>query len=198
MKPYFDTSHVTSGLLAVAVLFWGVMELGHRAQGYQNQAGARRIGQPGYRIALLLGLIAGGAVLFLAPHVVPAAAIRPPAAVFAAGLVILVAGLVLRGWSFLTLGRYFTHTVMVSSDQPVISTGPYRLLRHPSYAGLVLALAGIGLTAANWASLAGVTLLPLGPLLWRIRVEENALGATLGDRYRAYASRRKRLVPFVW
>ena len=41
-------------------------------------------------------------------------------------MVILVAGLVLRGWSFKALGEYFTHTVMVSSDQPVISTGPYR------------------------------------------------------------------------
>jgi protein-S-isoprenylcysteine O-methyltransferase Ste14 len=198
MKPYFDTSHVTSALLAVIVLTWGVMELAHRAQGNRNRTGARRIGQPGYRIALVLGLVAGAAVLYLAPRVVPAAAIRPPVAAFAVGLVVLVGGLVLRGWSFLTLGRYFTHTVMVSPDQPVITAGPYRVLRHPSYAGLVLAWAGIGLTAANWGSLAGVIVLPLGPVLWRIHVEENALGATLGDRYLAYSSSRRRLVPFVW
>jgi protein-S-isoprenylcysteine O-methyltransferase Ste14 len=198
MKPYFDTSHFTGALLLVPILAWGTMELSHRAQGNQNRAGSVRIGQPGFRIALLLCLIAGAAVLYLAPRVVPAAAIRPPVAAFAIGLVILVGGLVLRGWSFLTLGRYFTHTVMVSSDQPVITAGPYSLLRHPSYAGLVLSCAGVGLTAANWVSLAGVTLLPLGPILWRIHVEEKALGATLGDRYHAYASSHKRLVPFVW
>ena len=59
-------------------------------------------------------------------------------------MAILVAGLVLRGWSFKTLGEYFTFTVMVSSDQPVITAGPYRLLRHPSYTGILLACAGAG------------------------------------------------------
>jgi isoprenylcysteine carboxyl methyltransferase (ICMT) family protein YpbQ len=39
----------------------------------------------------------------------------------------------LRGWSFAALGQYFTFTVMVSSDQPVVTAGPYRVLRHPSY-----------------------------------------------------------------
>ena len=104
----------------------------------------------------------------------------------------------LRGWSFKTLGQYFTHTVMVSSDQPVIATGPYRVLRHPSYAGLILAGLGVGLASANWAGLAGLMLLSITALLWRIRIEESALMATLGDRYRAYAAQHKRLVPLVW
>ena len=47
----------------------------------------------------------------------------PAPVAFAAGLAVLLAGLVLRGWSFKTLGQYFTHTVMVSSDQPVITAG---------------------------------------------------------------------------
>jgi protein-S-isoprenylcysteine O-methyltransferase Ste14 len=113
-------------------------------------------------------------------------------------MVVLLAGLVLRGWSFKALGQYFTHVVMVSSDQPVIATGPYRVLRHPSYAGVLLAVIGVGLAAANWADLAGLLLLVLTPLLWRIHVEENALRATIGDAYRAYAAQHKRLVPLVW
>lgn len=96
------------------------------------------------------------------------------------------------------LGRYFTHTVMVSADQPVISTGPYRVLRHPSYTGVIMAALGIGLAAANWAGLAAVMVLILMPLVWRIHVEEKALLATLGDRYRGYAAQHKRLVPLVW
>ena len=143
-------------------------------------------------------LIATNVVLYLGPRIVPAAAIRPGAAAFAAGLVLLLAGIILRGWAFKTLGKYFTFTVMVSADQPVISAGPYRLLRHPSYTGLLLGCAGVGLASANWVALAGLTLLPLALLLWRIQVEENALLATLGEPYRRYAAQHKRLVPLVW
>jgi protein-S-isoprenylcysteine O-methyltransferase Ste14 len=124
--------------------------------------------------------------------------IRPGAAAFAAGMAILVAGLVLRGWSFKTLDEYFTFTVMVSTDQPVVANGPYRLLRHPSYTGILLGCIGAGLTSANWVGLATMALLPLSVILWRIHIEENALMTTLGDRYRAYASQHHRLVPLIW
>jgi protein-S-isoprenylcysteine O-methyltransferase Ste14 len=93
---------------------------------------------------------------------------------------------------------YIQFTVMVSTDQPVVTVGPYRLLRHPSYTGILLACTGIGLASANWASAVAFPLLPLALLLWRIHVEENALLATLGDRYRSYAAQHKRLVPLVW
>jgi protein-S-isoprenylcysteine O-methyltransferase Ste14 len=72
------------------------------------------------------------------------------------------------------------------------------VLRHPSYTGVMLACIGVGLAAANWADLAALLLLTLTPLLWRIHIEEQALSATLGERYRAYAAQHKRLVPLVW
>jgi len=81
----------------------------------------------------------------------------------------------------------------------VVSHGPYRLVRHPGYAGGLLAWIGIGLTSANWAGLAAVTLLPVIIVSWRIRLEEDALLATLDDdRYRRYAAQHKRLIPRVW
>ncbi len=198
MKPYFDTNHVAGLLLLLVVLAWGAMELSQLSQSLDARKGATRIARPSWRVATWACLIAGGVMLHLAPRIVPAAAIRPGAAAFAAGMVILLAGLVLRGWSFKTLGTYFTYTVMVSSNQPVVANGPYRVLRHPSYTGLLLALAGVGLTSANWVGLAAMTLLPLTAILWRIHVEEGALLTTLGDRYRCYASQHKRLVPLVW
>ena len=196
MNAYFNTHHVAALLFTVIVAAWGMMELSQRSQAHRE--GAARIGGVGGRIAFLAFLIAAIAVAELAPRVFRAAVIRPESVAFAAGLVVLLAGLVLRGWSFKALGQYFTHVVMVSSDQPVIATGPYRVLRHPSYAGIILAVIGVGLASANWADLAGVLLLALPPLLWRIHVEENALMSTLGDRYRAYAAQHKRLVPLVW
>lgn len=123
---------------------------------------------------------------------------RQSVAVLAGGLVLMWAGIALRLWAFHTLGQYFTFTVMTSSDQRVVSGGPYRLIRHPGYAGAALTMAGIGLAFGNWVSLTAMVVLPLVGYVNRIRVEERALDAALGDRYRAYAEHRKRLVPFVW
>jgi protein-S-isoprenylcysteine O-methyltransferase Ste14 len=195
MKPYFDTSHVAGVLMLIVTMGWSTMEL---AKASTTRQGATKVGGGGRRGALLPTMAAATAMLYLAPHIVPAAAIRPGAAAFTAGLVILVAGLVLRGWSIRTLGDYFTGRVMVSADQPVITAGPYRVLRHPSYTGLLLACAGVGLASANWAGLAAMAILPLAFILWRIHAEETALMATLGDRYRGYASHHKRLVPLIW
>lgn len=198
MEPYFLTNHLAGLLLLVTTQAWGAMELSQRSANMEGRQGATKVGGVGSRLAMLAALIATTIVVNVAPHVVPAATIRPGAVAFAAGMVILLAGLALRGWSFKTLGEYFTYTVMVSSDQPVITTGPYRLLRHPSYTGILMACVGVGLTSANWAGLAVMALLPLVVILWRIHIEEDALLATLGDRYRAFASHHKRLVPLVW
>ena len=195
MKPYFDTSPAAGALLLIAVLCWAVIEISHLGNSRQ---GAIKVGGAGRRYAAWPFLTSASTMLYLAPHIVPAAAIRPGAVAFATGLVILLAGLALRGWSIMTLGEYFTSSVAVSSDQPVVTAGPYRLLRHPSYTGILLAYTGVGLAAANWAGLAAMTLLPLAGILLRIRTEERALLVTLGDPYLAYAAHHKRLVPLVW
>ena len=196
MNAYFATNHAAAALFTVTIAAWGMMELSQRSQ--PSREAATKIAGIGGRLVALAFVIATTVVATLTPRVFPAAAIRPGAVAFAAGMVVLLAGLVLRGWSFKALGQYFTHTVMVSSDQPVIACGPYRVLRHPSYTGIILAATGIGLATANWADLAGLLLLTLTALLWRIRIEEAALLTTLGDRYRAYAAQHKRLVPLVW
>ena len=195
MKPYFDTNHLAGLLLLVVALAWGMMEIAHAGQ---RRDGATRAGCAGRGLAVLPALLAATVLLHLAPRIAPAAAIRPGAAAFAVGIVILVAGLVLRGWSIMTLGEYFTGSVAVSSDQPVVTAGPYRVLRHPSYTGILLAFTGIGLASANWVGLAAMAVFPLAGILLRIRTEERALLVTLGDPYRAYATHHKRLVPLVW
>lgn len=195
MKPYFETSQWAGVLLLVVTMGWGAMEL---AKAGSTREDATRIGGGARRLLILPYLAVAGVMLFLAPRLLPGAAIRPGAAAFAAGMVILVGGLVLRGWSIKLLDDYFTPGVMVSAEQPVITAGPYRVLRHPSYTGFLLACAGLGLASANWVGVAVVVLVPLAFFLQCIHTEETALTAALGDRYRAYASQHKRLVPFVW
>jgi protein-S-isoprenylcysteine O-methyltransferase Ste14 len=114
------------------------------------------------------------------------------------GAVLVVSGVAIRVWAVLTLGRWFTTVVRVAEDQQVVTDGPYRWVRHPSYLGLLLTLAGLGLMLTDWASLLVAVLLPLATLVWRIRVEERALRDGLGARYAEYAAGRKRLVPGVW
>jgi len=200
MKPYFDTNHAVGLVLLLLTLVWLTMEGAKYSQQRENpREGATRVGSvTAWRLSVLACAVVTNVALYAAPHIVSGAAIRPAAVAASIGLVVMLAGIVLRGWSFLTLGDYFTFTVQVSDDQQVVHAGPYRLLRHPSYAGILLICAGVGLTGANWAGLAVVVLLPLALLLYRIHIEEGALLSTLGDRYRDYATGRKRLIPLVW
>ncbi len=91
-------------------------------------------------------IVAGGALMAgVLSGVAAAATVRPAAAAEWIGLVLFWFGISLRLWSFHTLGRYFTFTVQTSSDQPVIASGPYKLIRHPGYAGLLLVVMAVGL-----------------------------------------------------
>ena len=118
--------------------------------------------------------------------------------VYAVGVLVLCVGVAVRQWSHRTLGRFHQAVVTIQHDHEVIATGPYRLVRHPMYAGSAVAFLGVGLALGTWPGLALTFAGTLPAMLRRIRVEECALQDTLGDRYRGYASGRARLVPGVW
>jgi protein-S-isoprenylcysteine O-methyltransferase Ste14 len=163
----------------------------------QRRAEATTTDRGSFRL-LMTGAVAGLVSLVSAPALAPSAAIRPAGAAFAIGMTLFVAGFGMRRWSEMTLGRYFTFTVMTSFDQPVVTSGPYRFVRHPGYTGVLLVVLGSGVVTGNWIGLAGWTLLVMVPLLYRIHVEETALLAAVGERYRTYAAGHKRLIPLVW
>jgi protein-S-isoprenylcysteine O-methyltransferase Ste14 len=113
-------------------------------------------------------------------------------------LIVFACGIWLRAAAVLALGRFFTYTVKVDAEQPVIDTGPYRLIRHPSYTGLLMASLGVGIALDNWLSIAACVLPPLVGFTLRLRHEERVLSEQLGEPYRSYMRRTKRLVPGVW
>ena len=117
---------------------------------------------------------------------------------FLIGELLFIAGLALRLWAILTLGRFFKVTVSIQAGHRVIRSGPYRLLRHPSYTGLLVALLGLGLMLETWLGLAALIVLPLIGTLIRIRFEESVLIDALGYEYVSYAAETWRLVPGVW
>jgi protein-S-isoprenylcysteine O-methyltransferase len=112
------------------------------------------------------------------------------------GLVVL--GLILRWGSILYLGRSFTVDVSIAAGQKVVDTGPYRLIRHPSYTGALIAFLGLGILFNDWVSL-GILMVPIVlAFLRRISIEETALKEGLGEDYIAYCARTKRLVPWIY
>ena len=113
------------------------------------------------------------------------------------GMVLLIAGAVLRRVCFNALGKSFTGTVIVVSDQAVVQHGPYRYVRHPSYTAAFLMFIGIGLALCSWISLAILFCAHCYLYGRRIVVEERALLDTLGAPYREYMSRTRRFIPFV-
>ncbi len=119
-------------------------------------------------------------------------------AVFWAGLTLVVGGMAFRYYAIVVLGRYFTRQVTVHAGQTVVDRGPYRYIRHPSYTGLLIALIGVALALNNWAGLAAMLLCAAPGFAYRIAVEERELRGALGDAYRAYMARTRRLIPFVF
>lgn len=119
-------------------------------------------------------------------------------AVFFIGVAVLGLGVIVRQWSHRVLGRFHQALVTIQSDHQVITSGPYRLVRHPMYAGSVVAFFGVGLALGTWPGLGLVFVGTLPAMIRRIRVEEDALHESLGTEYRDYASGRARLLPGVW
>ncbi len=116
----------------------------------------------------------------------------------AVALLLLVTGLAIRWSAILALGRFFTVNVAIHGDHRVVREGPFRFVRHPSYLGALLCMAGVGVSFGNWISLAAAVVPYAFAILHRIRVEEQALIEALGDAYRDYARTTRRLIPGVY
>ncbi|HEX2776224.1 MAG TPA: isoprenylcysteine carboxylmethyltransferase family protein [Candidatus Acidoferrales bacterium] len=129
----------------------------------------------------------------------PQAAIRSEREpIFFVGIGLMFAGMALRLYSISLLGRYFTFEVAVHSDQPIIEAGPYRYIRHPSYAGALITITGLGLALGNWAGLIALLGCMAIAYAYRIPIEEAALLAALGEPYEKYIRRTYRLIPYIF
>ena len=114
------------------------------------------------------------------------------------GVLLALLGITVRQWALATLGRFFFPQIEFSSDHRLITKGPYRLIRHPSYTGATLTFLGLALIMQSWGAVA-VTVVYLGVFLGsRIFGEERALKKEFGKEYEAYAKRTKRLIPFLF
>ena len=113
------------------------------------------------------------------------------------GDAVILAGVALRQWAIAVLGSYFSGVIGVQQGQKVVAGGPYRLIRHPSYAGALLILIGISVSMLSLAAAVAAFLLFWLGYGYRMLVEEKVLVSELGDSYSDYKKRTKRVIPFL-
>ena len=179
-----------------AVGAWLVFELVMRAR-QRRQAGRPAPADPTFSILIgcLAAAVAAAEMLGRDGRLPWPGGLAWPAA---AGIALIIAGIGLRAWSIATLGRLFQYQITIQPGHQVVTSGPYRHLRHPAYSAIALILAGIALACDDVWSLAAAAALGGAGLAVRIRAEERQLTQALGAGYQRFAAGRKRLVPGVW
>jgi len=124
---------------------------------------------------------------------------RPANAFFTGlGMVMIVSGILFRVYSITTLGKYFTATARATNQHMLIKTGPYAIVRHPSYLGAIVVMAGVPVFLNNVVTLFTTIILLTIAYAIRINTEEKVLNSFFGEDYKQYSVRVKRLIPYIW
>lgn len=184
-------------LFWISYVAWGLFEFWVFSRDRRAVSGQK---QDGGTIFAVIGLIMAAIfIAFWGQFLAPGAriALRKPVIPAIAAL-LMWGGMAFRLWAILTLGRFFRTTVTVQDDHRLVTSGPYRVLRHPAYTGAIVTIAGIGLFMNNWVSFLGAFLFGLMAYVLRIQVEERALAGRFGDTFAAQRARSWAVFPFIW
>ena len=110
---------------------------------------------------------------------------------------VVLFGISFTWWARIHLGRFWSNAITHKEDHRVVDTGPYGVVRHPIYTGLIIAILATGVAVATWTSLLGALLISFGE--WqKARMEEGFLTAELGaEAYGPYCKRVPMIVPVL-
>ena len=186
---------VTSGRVITAlwlcfIVYWIVSARGVK----------RSVGHEDRRSGGIVRIIALGAVFAIAGNrwfMLPAVQLSATAArwLHVAGVVLCALGIGVAIWARSQLGRNWGIPTSVKEDPELITSGPYRLVRHPIYAGVLLAMIGSALVVGRpWVVLLGVFVVYF---VYTARLEERTMARQFPDAYSRYRARTKMVVPFV-
>jgi protein-S-isoprenylcysteine O-methyltransferase Ste14 len=113
------------------------------------------------------------------------------------GIFMIIVGISFRAWAVNTLGKYFTATVQITDGHQLVQSGPYRLVRHPSYTGAFIALIAGGVILESLVGFIISCIAMMIAYYVRITLEEKELIARFGNEYRVYKEKTKMLIPYV-
>lgn len=114
------------------------------------------------------------------------------------GIMAMLAGLVLRIWAIRVLGAFYTRTLRTSTQQHLVSKGPYRLIRHPGYLADLLLWLGAGFATSNWIVPMSLAVPMMGAYWYRMQVEEAMLADAFPQEYSDYTSHTWRFIPLLY
>lgn len=117
---------------------------------------------------------------------------------FIIGGIISLTGLIIRITSIITLKQYFTYTVTKIENHKLIESGLYKYIRHPGYLGGLIIMIGVAVSLLNWIAILAMLLSMMTGYIYRIKVEERLLEEHLGEKYKDYQKRTKKLIPKIY
>ena len=146
---------------------------------------------------IALGIMA---VFFLSPMEYLYFATFQPRTVWmeSTGVALVLLGSTLFVWARRTLGRHYSGHVSVKKEQELVQIGPYRIIRHPAYAGYLFMALGLALGYSSLSGFVSTLLILLPAVVYRIRVEDRILAEHFGTQFEKYARKKKRLIPGIW
>ncbi len=187
-EPY----RIITSLWILAGIVWAVAALNTKQTRRREHAGTRIL-----QIAIMV--LAFGLVFETSfrPGPLNALFLTPTPGIEWTGVALTAAGIGLAILARVILGRNWSGTVTLKEDHKLIRSGPYAVVRHPIYTGLLLAMLGAAISCGRVGALLGVV---VGAVGWRLKslIEERFMETQFGEQYADYKRHVKALIPFVW
>ena len=187
----FTPTNVVVGLWLGLFAVWIVAALGAKRT-MRSEFGWPRVGQ--LVLNVTTWLLMTGRVLD--DTVWSERALPDTLAIGVGGSVLALAGAVFTLWARFTIGRNWSGNITVKTDHELMTRGPYAIVRHPIYFGLLVTLAGTAVVVGEYRAFLAVVV-AIVAWKWKSSIEERVMTEHFGDAYRDYKRRTKALIPFV-
>jgi protein-S-isoprenylcysteine O-methyltransferase Ste14 len=183
-----------TSLLAIIWLIWLASWVGASFWSGQTRKHVTVVKTSRYHLLIVLG-----GILFTpwTSRVLGEAPIwTPGATAFYLLTLVTLGGIAFTWWARIHLGRFWSNAITHKEGHKVIDTGPYGLVRHPIYTGLIVGMIATGIAVGTVTAILGAILISLG-MSWKAKMEESFLSQELGPDYTTYCRRVPMIIPFL-
>ncbi|WP_343790271.1 isoprenylcysteine carboxylmethyltransferase family protein [Dokdonella soli] len=172
-------------------LYWLIAARGTKASTRVESSASRASHLVPLAIAALLLWLRTPPDCFLCGRILPATSTT-----YFSGVAVIAVGLAFSIWARVHLGRNWSGVVTLKENHELVRSGPYALVRHPIYTGLLLGFVGTAIARGEWRGVLAVAMAFVA--LWRkLRLEERWMIETFGDAYLRYRAEVAALIPFL-